>query len=89
MGRMSPRGGRMNVDLRKNQGDFAALEYNVDEVSSDTDVRFMRVRFQCLSTDSYFSHAPLSQVISSRWPLPLYELCYGAAALKSCKQHLL
>lgn len=37
MGRMSLRGGRMNVDLRKNQGDFAALEYNVDEVSSDTE----------------------------------------------------
>lgn len=91
MGRMSPRGGRMNVDLRKNQGDFAALEYNVDEVSSDTDVRFMSALFQCLLTDSvfFFPHAPLSQATSSRWPLPLYELCCGAAALKSCKQHLL
>lgn len=52
MGRMSLRGGRMNVDLRKNQGDLAALEYNVDELSSDTDIRFMSVRSQCLLTDS-------------------------------------
>lgn len=60
MGRMSPRGGRMNVDLRKNQGDFAALEYNVDEVSSDTDVRFMSALFQCLLTDSGFFFPPCS-----------------------------
>lgn len=52
MGRMSLRGGRMNVDLRKNQGDLAALEYNVDELSSDTDIRFMSVHSQCLLTDS-------------------------------------
>jgi len=50
MGRMSLRGGEMNVDLRKKTGRF----YNEGEVSGDTDVRLMSVRFQCYSYSVIF-----------------------------------
>lgn len=54
MGRMSLRGGGMNVNRRKKLGDSGALEYNEGKVSGDTDIRFMSAHFHCYSYSVIF-----------------------------------
>lgn len=69
MGRMSLRGGGMNVNHRKKLGDSGPLEYNEGKVSGDTDVRFMSAHFQ------RYSYSVISfPMLPWAKPLPLVGL---------------